>query len=48
LWGNAFDILVDPYTGSSAGTVRVACFTETDFGVRHPESFAVTVDVTTT
>lgn len=47
-WGNSFDLLTDPFTGSSAGTVRVTCFTDCDFALRHPEAMAVCVDVTTT
>lgn len=46
-WGNSFDLLTDPYTGSSAGTVRVTCFTDCDFALRHPEAAAVCLDVTT-
>lgn len=48
LWGPAAEILVDPYTGSSAGTVRVVCFTDTDFACRHVEALAAVLDVTTT
>lgn len=39
LW-SGIDLLVDPYTGSSAGNVRVTVFQDADIGVRHPESFA--------
>jgi HK97 family phage major capsid protein len=38
-WGT-LDVLVDPYTGSSAGTVRVTSFQDTDVAVRHPVGFA--------
>lgn len=37
-WG-ALDILVDPYTGATAGTVRVLMFQSCDMAVRHAESF---------
>lgn len=47
-WGNSFDLLTDPFTGSKEGTIRVVCFTDCDFGVRHPEAFAVCADVLTT
>jgi len=43
MWGNV-DILVDPYTGGNAGTVRVIVFEDVDIGVRHPESFAAMLD----
>lgn len=41
------DILVDPYTGSTAGTVRVVAHQDCDVGVRHPESFAAFTDAVT-
>ena len=46
MW-NSPDVLVDPYTGSSAGTIRIAAFQEVDVKVRHAESFAAIKDVTT-
>jgi HK97 family phage major capsid protein len=46
LW-SGIDILVDPYTGSSSGTVRVVALQDADVNVRHPESFSVCVDVQT-
>lgn len=42
-WG-AVDLLVDPYTGSSAGTTRVRIFMDTDIAVRHAQSFAAMLD----
>lgn len=47
LWGG-LDVLVDPYTGSTAGTVRVVAFQSADFAVRHAESFAAMTDALTT
>ena len=47
MW-NSPDVLVDPYTGSSAGTIRIAAFQEVDVKVRHAESFAAIKDITTT
>lgn len=47
LWGT-IDILVDPYTGSSTGTVRVVAMQDADIGVRHAESFAAAQDAVTT
>lgn len=45
-WG-ALDVLVDPYTGSAAGTVRVRVLQDIDVGLRHAESFAAMQDVLT-
>lgn len=39
------DILVDPYTGSSSGTVRIVALQDMDIQVRHNEAFAVIVDL---
>lgn len=47
MWGG-LDILVDPYTGSTAGTVRVVALQDVDVAVRHPESFAAMLDALTT
>lgn len=47
LW-SGIDLLVDPYTGSSAGTVRVTAFQDADIAVRHPESFSAMKDALTT
>lgn len=38
-------ILVDPYTGSRAGTVRMVLHAELDVGVRNAVSFAITDEV---
>jgi len=46
LWGG-LDILVDPYTASTTGTVRVVAFQDCDIAVRHPESFAAMLDALT-
>jgi HK97 family phage major capsid protein len=46
MW-NSPDVLVDPYTGSSAGTIRIAVYQEVDVKVRHAQSFAAIKDVTT-
>lgn len=37
---SGLDMLVDPYSGSTAGTVRVTSFQDVDVAVRHPVSFA--------
>lgn len=47
LWGG-LDITVDPYTGSTAGTVRVVGLQDADIGVRNAESFAAMLDALTT
>ena len=41
------DVLVDPYTGSSNGATRIAMFQDVDVAVRHAESFAAILDITT-
>jgi HK97 family phage major capsid protein len=46
LWG-ATDILVDPYTGGAAGTVRVRVLQSCDVALRYVESFATMVDALT-
>lgn len=43
LWGG-LDLMVDPYSGSAAGTVRVVALQDVDFAVRHAESFAAMKD----
>ena len=43
MWGT-LDLMVDPYTGSSAGTVRVRALQDVDVNVRYTESFATMVD----
>jgi HK97 family phage major capsid protein len=44
LW-SGLDILVDPYTGSNAGTVRVVALQDCDINVRRVASFALCSDV---
>lgn len=46
LWG-ALDIMVDPYTFSSTGSVRVVALQDADFAVRHVESFSAIKDMVT-
>ena len=41
------DILVDPYTGGSAGNTRVIVMQDVDVAVRHAQSFAAVLDYTT-
>jgi HK97 family phage major capsid protein len=41
------DVLVDPYTGGSAGTLRVILLQDCDFELRHAASFATIVDAET-
>jgi HK97 family phage major capsid protein len=43
MWGG-LDILVDPYTNSLSGTVRIVCHQSMDIAVRHPVSFAFNND----
>ena len=46
MWGG-LDLMVDPYTGSTAGTVRVVALQDVDVAIRNVESFATMVDALT-
>jgi HK97 family phage major capsid protein len=46
-WGG-LDILVDPYTGGTAGNVRIIELQDADFDVRRIESFSDAKDIVTT
>lgn len=46
MWG-ALDLMVDPYTGSTAGTVRVVALQDVDVQLRNVVSFATMVDALT-
>lgn len=46
-WGSV-EILVDPYTNSTTGGVRIIAMSDVDFAVRHPESFRKVTDIVTT
>lgn len=46
MWGG-LDLMVDPYTGSTAGTVRVVALQDVDVALRNVESFATMVDALT-
>ena len=37
---SGLDLMVDPYTNSTSGTVRVIAMQDVDIAVRHPESFS--------
>ncbi len=37
---SGLDLMVDPYTHSTSGTVRVVAMQDVDIAVRHPESFS--------
>lgn len=39
------DVLVDPYSNSKSGAVRVVAMVDTDVDVRHPESFSASQDL---
>ncbi len=47
LWGG-LDLLVDPYTLSDRGRVRISAFMSADIQVRRPASFAAIIDAITT
>lgn len=44
---SGIDVVVDPYTESTAGNVRISAFQDVDVNVRHPESFVVCTDINT-
>ena len=46
-WGSSPDVLVDPYSSSNDGTVKIVVFSEIDAAVRHAQSFAACLDYTT-
>lgn len=46
MWGT-LDLTIDPYTGSTAGTVRVVALQDVDIAVRQPASFAAMLDALT-
>jgi HK97 family phage major capsid protein len=46
MWGG-LDLTVDPYSGSTAGTVRVVALQDVDVALRNVESFAFYADVLT-
>ena len=41
------DVLVDPYTGSNSGNLRINTYLDMDLALRHAHSFAVCKDITT-
>lgn len=43
LW-SGLDVMVDPYTLSNAGGIRVVCLQDADIAVRHPESFCISTN----
>jgi len=47
IWGD-IEVIVDPYTASTTGTVRIVTLANADVGVRHGGSFAVIKDADTT
>jgi HK97 family phage major capsid protein len=46
LWGG-LDVLVDPFTLSTSGQVRIVGFQSVDFAVRYPQAFAAMKDALT-
>lgn len=46
LWGS-LDLMVDPYSQSTSGTVRVVALQDVDIALRHVESFATMIDAVT-
>lgn len=45
MWGG-LDLLVDPFSNSTTGQIRVVAFQSVDIAVRHAESFAAMLDAT--
>lgn len=45
-WGT-LDLMVDPYSGSTSGTVRVVALQDVDIAIRHAESFSAMLDALT-
>jgi HK97 family phage major capsid protein len=46
LWGG-MDTIVDPYSGSTTGSVKIVVLQDADINVRHPQSFSIIVDMIT-
>jgi len=46
MWG-VLDLMVDPYSNSTSGTVRVLALQDVDVAVRHAESFSAMLDALT-
>jgi HK97 family phage major capsid protein len=46
MWGG-LDVMLDPYTGATAGTKRVVALQDVDVTVRYPVSFAAMLDALT-
>ena len=46
-WGGGVDLLVDPYTASNTGTVRVVALADMDIAIRRVGSFAYIKDLLT-
>lgn len=47
VWGSGVTVLVDPFTHSTSGTVRLVALFDCDIAVRNPVAFAAMVDVLT-
>ena len=46
MWGG-LDVIVDPYSSSSTGRIKVVMFQDLDMMIRHAESFSVILDALT-
>ena len=44
---SGLDLLIDPFTGGTAGTVRIIVHQDVDIALRHPESFSAMLDAVT-
>jgi HK97 family phage major capsid protein len=45
MWGGGMDTLVDPYTGGTAGNVRIITLTDADIDLRQPKALSVIKDL---
>jgi HK97 family phage major capsid protein len=48
IWGAGQDVIIDPYSLSTQGAIRVVTLMDADVNIRHPQSFAMCLDCTTT
>ena len=45
---SGLDVMVDPYTNATSGTIRIVTLVDTDFQVRHDEAFSASDEIVTT
>jgi hypothetical protein len=47
LWGNGFELIVDPYRLKKQGMIELTTFTLTDVTVKYPQAFVVAKFIST-